>query len=84
MCGSEIRHVAVSENGINYYVLTGNNADRCYGIAACLENDKDDSCSLENIFFSEEEATRCCQWLAENSVFPITLSEVISDLYHSL
>ncbi len=81
MCGSKTRQVAASENGVNFYVLSSNQAERCFGIAACLENDNDDSCSLENLFFTEEEATKCCQWLAENDVFPITLTDVINDLY---
>lgn len=53
-----------------------------FGITATLKTDSSDTASVTNVFFSQEEATACCKWLAENNVYPVTLNEVISDLYH--
>ena len=72
-----------SEYGINFCVITGEpGSNRRFGICATMENDQNDTDSVENLFFSEEEAYECCKWLAENNVFPITLCEVLSNLYH--
>lgn len=70
-------------NDVNYRIDTNHSGnDRPFGITATLKTDSNDTASVANVFFSIEEATACCKWLAENNVYPITLCEVISDLYH--
>ena len=75
--------LAASFDDINFYVLCSNeNVDRPYGIMASTETDKEDLGVAENLFFTKEEAVKCCLWLAENQVFPITLCEVMENFYH--
>ncbi len=69
-------------DGISFYVVNNDTAfPRPFGIMATMDNDRTDSAIIENIFFTREEAEKCCMWLAENSVFPVTLSEVLNNLY---
>ena len=73
--------IAESEN-VNYYVTISNtDSERPFGIISTVKDDWNDTEQVENIFFTEAEAIACCKWLAENDVFPITLSEVLIDLY---
>lgn len=74
--------LAASSEGINFYVLCSDEGvDRRYGIMASMETDKEDSGVAENLFFTKEEAVKCCLWLAENQVFPVTLCEVMENFY---
>jgi len=78
---SQLNLVASSED-VHYCIITGDpQSQRPYGILATVKDTPDDSEPAENLFFTEAEATACCKWLAENNVFPITLCEVLSDLY---
>ena len=82
MCENKQFDIVASSNGISYYVTTNSTGtERRFGVGATLDNDQSDTGIVENIFFTMEEATECCKWLAENDVFPVTLSEVISDFY---
>ena len=73
---------SVSENGINFYVITADSDNlRPFGIMAEMDNDKSDIETVENIFFTKEEAQACCKWLAENEVFPVTLCDVLGNFY---
>ena len=82
MCKNKELDVITSANGVKYCVTTEPlNPERPYGIYTFMEDDQTDDGSAENIFFTKEEATACCNWLADNEVFPVTLSEVLSDLY---
>lgn len=83
MCTNKKIDVVTSSSGIKYCIFTETTeTERPFGIYAVMEDDRNDNGSVERIFFTEEEAAACCNWLAENEVFPISLSEVISDLYH--
>lgn len=65
-----------------YYCVTvdeKSNALR-YGVSATVVGDDADTETAKNRFFTEEEARACCEWLAENEVYPITLKEVLADL----
>ena len=82
MCENMNLDAIASSNGVQYCVITGDeNSCRPYGVFSVLENDRTDAASVENFFFTKNEAIECCKWLAENEVYPITLKEVISDLY---
>ena len=83
MCENHYDDIITSSHGIRYCVITGDpGSERRFGICATMENDQSDTDSVKNLFFSKEEASECCRWLAENNVFPVTLCEVLGDLYH--
>ena len=72
----------ISSNSILYYITQ----DECcsspnYGIYAVSKKDSLEQISIRNRFFTEEEAIKCCMWLAENDVYPITIPEVLEDLF---
>ena len=69
-----------AKHGILFYVTERSLSPR-YGIYAVMESDTEDKNSAEGIFFTKEEAVQCCEWLAENEVYPITLTEVLADLH---
>lgn len=82
MDDNTVIRLAASSNEINFYTVCSRTKDaRPYGIFAVMDRDDSDNALAEKLFFTEEEATQCALWLAENQVFPITLTEVISDLY---
>ncbi|MBR5155637.1 MAG: hypothetical protein IKW62_04045 [Clostridia bacterium] len=72
-----------SANGINYYIVKSDdsNTNRPYGIKATLCDDDTDCSTVENLFFTEAEAEKYCKWLAENEVYPISLYEVLANIY---
>ncbi len=71
-----------SAQGINYFVTQSKSDNpRPFGIFAAMQDDSEDIGCTENIFFTKEEAQKCCMWLAENLVYPITLSEVLENFY---
>ena len=74
----ELKH---SNNGINYYVIKSEHPSRHYGICAEMQDDKSDIAYANNLFFTETEADRVCKWLADNEVYPVTLCEVLANLY---
>ena len=72
----------VSADGINFYIISSDaTVPHPFGIAATMDTDPTDSAVIENMFFTHEEAEKCCLWLADNSVFPVTLCDVLSNLY---
>ncbi len=72
-----------SNKGINYYIIKNDTSEsnRIYGIYAEMENDKSDCMSAENLFFTEAEAEEYCKMLAANEVYPITLCDVLSNIF---
>lgn len=73
---------AASSQNVNFYVTVDESSDEPrFGIKASVKDDEDDTEITERRFFTEGEAERCCKWLAENDVYPITLNEVLHDLY---
>ena len=74
----ELKHSAF---GINYYVTKDSTDERPYGIMAELASDCSEQATAENLYFTEAEATACCKWLAENEVYPVTLREVLDNVY---
>ncbi len=74
----------ISMHGINYYVFCtkDSDADRRYGIFAESSEDSADFQSASNLFFTREEAEEYCKWFAENEVYPITLRDVLANIYH--
>lgn len=76
--------LVVSKHGISYYIISKENArnNRIYGIMAVMDDDKDDFKAIENLFFTRAEASEYCKWFAENEVYPISLDEVLGNIYH--
>lgn len=76
--------LVLTAHQINYFTVCSKNStrNRIYGILAEAADDKDDFGVAENLFFTQAEATEYCKWLAENEVYPITLCEVLGNIYH--
>lgn len=71
-----------SSEGINYFVIQSESDNpRTFGVLAAMQDDTEDNGCTKNLFFTKEEAQKCCMWLAENQVYPITLSEVMENFY---
>lgn len=72
-------------NNINYYVQESENnpGGRKFGILAISTVDSEDREFAENLFFTHAEAEACCKWLAKNEVYPVTLCEVLENVYHA-
>lgn len=69
-------------NGVTYYVIQNERKlGRSYGIMAESDCDKTDFITVNNLFFTAEEAKCYCKFLAENSVFPCTLKEVLENIF---
>ncbi len=66
---------------IEYYVTKCEGTNRPYGIAAQMQADICDKSQVNGLFFTEAEAAACCAWFAENEVYPITLQEVLQNIY---
>ncbi len=79
---NNLQTIAVA-NGINYYIVKSDNGncERKYGIGAILCADDTDCAEVKNLFFTETEAIEYCKWLAENEVYPISLGEVLANIY---
>ncbi len=78
----ENRELVTSGTGIDYFVIQEKSENpRTFGILATSQNDNEDLCFAENLFFTREEAQKCCMWLADNQVYPITLCEVLDNFY---
>lgn len=76
--------LVVAKHGISYYIISSENANdtRIYGIMAVMTDDEDDFETAENLFFTRAEATEYCKWFADNEVYPISLCEVLGNIYH--
>ena len=57
------------------------NIPRCYGIKAASTEDPEDFTTVENLFFTQAEANEYCRWLSENDVYPISLCDVLANIY---
>lgn len=84
MCNLNNRQIVTSKNDINYFVICDNNltAGRRFGITATLSGSETDSNTVDNLFFTKAEAEEYCRWLAENEVYPVSLCEVLENIYH--
>jgi hypothetical protein len=84
MCKLNECQTVTSENGINYCVICDKNltTGRRFGIMATLSGDETDSNAVDNLFFTKAEAEEYCHWLAENEVYPVSLCEVLENIYH--
>ena len=72
----------ISSDDILYHVTQDENCSPPnFGIYAVSKNDSLDQASINNRFFTENEAVMCCKWLAENNVYPVTIAEVLEDLF---
>ena len=78
------KDLVISMHGINYYVIYNKNSEsnRYYGILAESSDDSTDFQTAENLFFTHTEAEEYCRWFAENEVYPITLCEVLANIFH--
>ena len=72
-----------TEAGISYSVICSKDeaAERPYGILAVMDNDEKDFGVAEELFFTETEAIECCRWLARNSVYPVTLKDIMANFF---
>lgn len=78
----ENRELVTSVEEIDYFVTQGSSENsRPFGVIAASQKDPEDICMAENLFFTREEACKCCMWLADNQVDPITLCEVLDNFY---
>ncbi len=69
-------------NGVAYYVIQSENSiGRNYGIMAETIDDKTDFATIKNLFFTADEALSYCKFLADNDVFPYTLSDVLENIF---
>lgn len=81
---NKLKHttVSTSSNNILYYVTQDESCNAPnYGIYAVSKKDSLDQVSINNRFFTENEAIQCCMWLADNDVYPVTICEVLEDLF---
>ena len=80
---SSERKAIICENGTRFSIIhtEPSSIGRCFGIAAVSESDPKDSAQVNNLFFTAEEAEAYCKLFAENEVCPITLSEVLENIF---
>ena len=72
-----------STGGTNFQVVYNKNSNsfKHYGISATMREDPQDCSIIENLFFTDAEAEAYCRWLAENDVYPVTLCDVLANVY---
>lgn len=71
----------ISNKDVNYYTIcTDDEGGIRYGIHAETVNEKTDYSSVENIFFTEDEALLRCKWLCENYVYPVALLDTLRNM----
>ncbi len=70
-----------SSGDISYFTVYDSGAVRPYGVAAQTKGEPSDRAVANRLFFTEAEAEACCKWLAENEVQPVTLCEVLENIY---
>ncbi len=73
--------VVETENKCYFIDLGESGSERCFGVAVALKSNPEESACVRNLFFTRDEAEKCCLWLAENDVEPIILCEVLSNFY---
>lgn len=75
-------NLIASGQDVNYYVTVDEDSEELrFGVSASVIGDKTDVEAANRLFFTEKEAEACCRWLAKNDVYPVTLNEVLHDLY---
>lgn len=76
-------HNSVAETEDKYYFVDFDESglNRCFGVAVALKSNTEASACVKNLFFTRDEAEKCCLWLAENDVEPIIFCEVLSNFY---
>lgn len=71
----------ISNEDVNYYVIcTDDEGGIRYGIYSEVEKDKTDFSSVENVFFTEDEAFMRCKWLCKNNVYPVALLDTLRNM----
>ena len=80
---SSEQNATVCANGTRFSIIHTEPSDigRCFGIAAVSETDPNESARVNNLFFTSEEAEAYCKLFAEHGVCPITLSEVLENIF---
>ena len=80
---SSEQKATICTNGTKFSVIRTepSSIGRCFGIAAVSESDPMDSAQENNLFFTAEEAEAYCKLFAEHEVCPITLSEVLENIF---
>lgn len=74
--------LAASSEEVDYYVLRcKSGTDLRFGIKAELLGGEKDFSVTEPIFFTFEEAEKCCKFLADNAVYPISLADALHNIY---
>ena len=70
-----------STKAVDYYTVSesGCAASR-YGVMLVSKTDSDKA-STEGIFFTRDEAAKCCEFLAENEVYPVSLGDILHNIY---
>ena len=70
-----------STKAVDYYMVSesGCAASR-YGVMLVSKTDSDKA-STEGIFFTRDEAAKCCEFLAENEVYPVSLEDILHNIY---
>lgn len=83
-CSYNVREKVVSKNGVDFYIIHTPEAEneRHYGILAEMSENKDDFGVVETLFFTKEETTKYCKWLAKNEVEPIVLRDVLTNIFY--
>lgn len=76
--------LVVSKQGISYFIIHNESAtcSRSYGILAKMSDDEADFEMAENLFFTRAEAEAYCKYFADNEVYPVSLCEVLGNIYH--
>ena len=73
--------LSASTKAVDYYTVSesGCAASR-YGVMLVSKTDSDKA-STEGIFFTRDEAAKCCEFLAENEVYPVSLGDILHNIY---
>lgn len=70
-----------STGAVDYYTVSESDcAASRYGVMLVSKTDSDKA-STEGIFFTRDEAAKCCEFLAENEVYPVSLGDILHNIY---
>lgn len=75
------KKLAASNDKVKYYITSSESDGNIkFGISA-EEVAVGDIKTTEAVFFTETEAIKCCEYLAENTVYPISISDTLHNIY---
>ena len=70
-----------STKTVDYYTVSESGCVASkYGVMLVSKTDSDKA-STEGIFFTRDEAAKCCEFLAENEVYPVSLGDILHNIY---